>query len=494
MKKFLKFASILALLVVMAFSFTACSFVNTTPNNGGSTTNNNTNNGNGGSNAIGSEVSAGYTGGASGGLDLKLENENTFFKNAVSFNTDSESDLNRKILTVKEAGKKVDGSAVAIQVTTANGSVGSGAGVIVDMSINDKDGEPLFDEKSIYIITCHHVIGSTGSIVVYIRDENDDYTDDDYAFSGVIGGNVADNLSNYAVTLIGGDVKSDLALLKLDLSKPAVSGNVLSLDKIVKAKVAPLTYNVEKFDEVFSIGNPTGVLPGWASGTGIISKLCVETSVENVGTMSLMGISIPSNPGNSGGGLFNMYGELIGITNAGNTNYEEINFAIPLYTRHKNSAEYIDNGIVNVISSLAKTYSGTNYGFVAGRKAAFGFTVSTQTALTGDEVVYIAGVNKDSLAEKAGLLKGDVITAVKLNGQDKEFKTYNEFTDILSKMKIDDEIELSVMRNVTHYKKDRTGGYLKDFFGNLIIDRTETTTPTIQKLKVAQYIFCNTGK
>ena len=135
-------------------------------------------------------------------------------------------------------------------------------------------------ENVVYVLTCHHVISDKGSVTLQFPDENCRYEDGDFAFTGVIGGNISDN-SACAVTLIGGDVNSDIALLRVDLGKAAASGKVLSdKDKAAiknsKVKVAGDGYiNSGKFvtgEEVFSIGNPTGMLPGTVS-VGTISYL-----------------------------------------------------------------------------------------------------------------------------------------------------------------------------------------------------------------------------
>ena len=244
-------------------------------------------------------------------------------------------DANKRVkLDMEEAVEKVERTAVALQVDS-----GAGSGVIVDVKFEGDDVSWKKDDNMIYIITCHHMVSNTENITVMIPDENCSYSNEDYIFEGKIGSETPSYYESqgYAVTLVGGDMESDIAIIKINLAKKAKSGNILSKDKIVMATIPSEEsgYKVKKGETVFSVGNPTGTLPGTVSG-GVVSYLERETSVNEVGNMMLMQIDVSTNPGNSGGGLYNLYGELIGITNAGNTNYVGINFAIPCYLSTNN--------------------------------------------------------------------------------------------------------------------------------------------------------------
>lgn len=369
----------------------------------------------------------------------------------VEFNTSSD---NRQVLSKEDATAKVERSVVFIEM----GNGGRGAGVITDLGLSELPNSPSI----VYIITCHHVISSQGKITISIPNEQCVYNQDDWTFIGNIGGSVAENV-NKAVTLIGGDLESDLAVLKLDLSIPAVSGNLLSVDKICKAKIAPSEYVSRKGETVFAIGNPTGLLPGWAC-YGEISTLETTVSVETVGSMKLMGISATTNPGNSGGGLFNLYGELIGITNAGNTNYEAINFAIPLVTSNAQIEGAIDSGLINIVKNLVGTYYDeegniySSYGYVPGRKAKFGFTIE-QVENGNSTYLKVSEVTKNSYAEKAGLKANDIVKSVTLydaNGSKKAEKTVyamQDFSTVSNQSVIGDKMIIVVNRTVSVWEK-----------------------------------------
>lgn len=329
---------------------------------------------------------------------------------SVNFNTADAGE--RTEMSMADAVTAVERTSVAL----TNGS-SAGSGVIVDISFDEDNGD--FDaswkhnENIVYIITCHHMVESMGEIRVYIPDENCSYEDEDYIFKGFIGNKPASEYEGkgYAVTLVGGDFDSDIALLKLNLGIAAVSGEKLSASDIVKAKIPVNNYQVRKGETVFSIGNPTGSLPGSVAG-GVVSYLERETYVGEVGNMTLMQISVSTNPGNSGGGLYNLYGELIGITNAGNTSYTDINFAIPCYLSN-------GNGFVEIAAQLGGTAKEDNYGYVNGRRQKFGFTITEEETDDNGYVVYVSSVVSGSVAANSGLKSNDVIKKVGIADKDK---------------------------------------------------------------------------
>lgn len=373
---------------------------------------------------------------------------------AVIFKSDETDNSSRAEMSIADAYEAVAKTSVAIIVTTDSGSA-AGSGVIVDMDYQDGA-----DESAVYIVTCHHVISSKGNVTVTLPDDDISYGNADYIFTGKIG---SDN--SQAISLIGGDQITDIAVLKLNLDKPAKSGNKLSADKIVKAKVPSDSYEIKTAASVFAVGNPTGELPGTFSA-GYVSKSERTVSVSEVGEMSLMQIDVSTNHGNSGGGLYNLYGELIGITNAGNDDYDQINFAIPF----KNSA---NTGFVRIAGELLGTYTSDNYGYVEGNKEKFGFTSVQKTDTNGDSYVYVGSVTEGSLAYKGGLLANDVITKMSVNDGkiNKSVTTVSEVTEIMNSLKVGDRVTIS---------------------GTRIIGWRQTTFSVT--LTAKQFRFCNTGK
>ena len=156
---------------------------------------------------------------------------------------------------------------------------GAGSGVIIS-----KDG---------YIITNYHVIEDASHITVTLRDQTE-FKD---------------------VEVVGTYSAGDIALLKIESKKDLTAATLGDSSKI---KVG---------DYAVVIGNPLGQLGGSVTD-GIISALDRELTIDDQ-TMNLLQTNAEISPGNSGGGLFNGNGELIGIVNAksSSNNAEGIGFA-----------------------------------------------------------------------------------------------------------------------------------------------------------------------
>lgn len=368
-------------------------------------------------------------------------------------------------MNLQDAVNTVRRSSVAIFVTsTSDGTTvtSAGSGIIVDLKVKGAEDPNVF-----YILTCHHVIDSLGSIIVHVPDENFRYGESDkWIFKGTLGGNDPTG----EISLVGGDKYSDVAVIKLDISERTD----ITSQEIYKAPVISQDYSVSYGEEVFAIGNPGGAYPGTLS-VGYVSYVNRISSVSNIGKMDLIQINVNTDHGSSGGGLYNLYGELVGITNAGNDDYKGINFAIPSKIAVEEGE--IDNGFVNIATQLLATASAVNfknYGYVSGRAELFGFTVSS-TDNTKNGSIYVAGVTSGSVAEKAGLLSGDIIVYLSVNDVEKDISTYEKYTEVMASLKIGDVITMKIDRTVT------SGRW-----------RT-TITKTIGPMAKSQYYFADTG-
>ena len=390
----------------------------------------------------------------------------------VNFNTTPKTrDVNDALVNAVETVKRS-----AVQITGS----GAGSGVIVDISFDDTNETAASwknDGNMIYIITCHHMISKSGTygsegvgeIEIRIPDATYSYYNTDYIFAGYIGNGQpsAYNTQGYAVTLVGGDFESDIAILRLDLDVAAKSGNKLSADKIVKAQIPDNAYSTSLGETVFSIGNPTGALPGSVS-RGIVSYLERGILVEEVGKMILMQIDVATNSGNSGGGLYNLYGELVGITNAGASKdlYEGLNFAIPCYLSNH-------NGFVEIVKNLAGTAGDTNYGYVSGRIAK-GFSVTESSG-----AVYISDVYSQSLIYSE-LQVNDRIVSIKVaGGEETSVTDATTFESIMDTAQAGNEVVIKVARQTAVGR-----------IGPSIIYETQNKTIT---MTMEYFRFCNTG-
>ena len=304
------------------------------------------------------------------------------------------------------AVKKVKRSAVAIKMDN-DGAVSYGSGVIVDIDLKDGSGNQVETDDEFYIITCHHVIAAMGNIIVYVPDLNgrnvgDENYDEKFVFTGVIDNKMHDGND---ITLVGGDKETDVAVLKLDLR----NNNDVTKEDIVECQVPDDSYIPEQGEDVFAVGNPSGILPMTVS-LGVISYIDRAVTVSSIGDMTLMQIDVQTNHGSSGGGLYNYRGQLIGITNSGSDDYDGLNYAIP----HKNY-HVEDNGFITIAKQLIATKTKDNYGYISGRWN-LGVTVKEQKNDNGDAYLTVESVEKASNADSAGIQKGDVIRTINYNG------------------------------------------------------------------------------
>ena len=227
------------------------------------------------------------------------------------------------------------------------------------------------------------------------------------------------NDESYEAKLVGVDGISDLALLKIDAEglPAAVFGDVSS---------------IAVGDEVAAIGNPLGEDFRSTLTNGIISAIDRGLNY-NGRTMSLLQTNTAINQGNSGGALFNMYGQVVGITNMKMMSYyssiEGIGFAIPSST------------VKSVVDSLAAN------GEVRGRPS-IGITVGAIPEDVSSHYdipsgLYVSGVQENSDAQLKGVQVGDILTAV--NGQ--EVYTTEDVAAIKDAMAVGDTMTLSLWRD-----------------------------------------------
>ena len=261
---------------------------------------------------------------------------------------------------------------------------GAGSGVIIS-----SDG---------YILTCAHVVDGASNITVTINDKD------------------------YTATLVGEDTTSDIAVIKIDANglTPATVGDSDSL------KVG---------QNVMAVGNPLGELGGTVTG-GMISALNRSVTIQgssSVNTMSLIQMDASVSPGNSGGGLFNMNGELVGIVNAksSSSDAEGLGFAIPINDAIKVAQELLENGYVT-----GRPYLGITYLAVTDAQTAAQLGVNAYG-------VYVVEVVKGGPAEKAGLQAGDRIVSV----DGTEIASKDDLGTLMQKHAAGDTLSITIARD-----------------------------------------------
>lgn len=261
------------------------------------------------------------------------------------------------------------------------GQVVSGAGSGVIMS---EDG---------YIITNNHVVEGAQTVSVSLSDG-----------------------TQYPATIIGTDATSDIAVIKIDMTG-------------LSAATFSDSSQISVGDFCMAIGNPMGVLSGTVTD-GIISALDREITVQG-NAMTLLQMSAAVSPGNSGGGLFNDNGDLIGIVNAKSSgdSSEGLGFAIPANTALEVATALIENGHV-----VGRPSIGISVVEVTDSRSVEGYSAPG---------VYVAEVSSGGAGEKAGLQKGDRIISV-------DGESVSETLDIskvLSQRSAGDTISVEISRN-----------------------------------------------
>lgn len=276
---------------------------------------------------------------------------------------------------------KVADAVVVINATVSTGFFGSstaaGSGVIVS-----EEG---------YVLTCNHVVEGARSIEVKLN-------------SG----------TTYQAELVGSDAMSDIAVLKIVPRETLTSVKLGSSAALVVG------------EPVVAIGNPLGTLDGTVT-SGIISATERTITMSDGTSMTLLQTDAAINSGNSGGGLFNIRGELIGIVNAkyASSGVEGLAFAIPIDWAnevHKDLIEYgyvrgiVDSGLVTLDVTVSNyAYYNANYGI--GELGVYVVESSIATEIQNkDRIVSVNGVAVNTTAElKAEIKKhkiGDTLTIV----------------------------------------------------------------------------------
>jgi serine protease Do len=258
-------------------------------------------------------------------------------------------------------------------------------------------GSGVLVSENGYIVTNNHVVSDASLIEVTLNDKR-----------------------TYSAKLVGSDLGTDLALIKIE-----------------ETNLPYITYGnsdaVRVGEWVLAVGNPfnltstvtAGIVSAKARDINILGD---KTSVE-----SFIQTDAAVNPGNSGGALVNVNGELVGINAAIASNtgsYTGYSFAIPSNIVRKVIADLIEFGQVQ------RAFMGINFSDIDSDLAkAKGIKV-----IKG---VYVVSVYDNGASDKGGITKGDIIT--KVDGQ--PINSQSELKEILIRHRPGDKIDVSILHN-----------------------------------------------
>lgn len=326
-------------------------------------------------------------------------------------------------LNFLSAAKKVTSGVVHIRTTYAPG----------DFSINPL--EAYFDAPSPrssgsgviisddgYIVTNNHVVEDANGIEV-----------------------VMNNNQRFFAKLIGTDPTTDLALLKVR------ANNLPFLRYGDSDKITPGEW-------VLAVGNPFDL--NSTVTAGIVSakarNIRILQDKNNLEVEAFIQTDAAVNPGNSGGALVNLRGELIGINSAIATNsgsFQGYSFAIPVSLVKKVMDDLLEFGVVQ-------------RGLLGIQIEDVNATIAENYNLDVNQGVLVGHVNKESAAEKAGLRKGDVIVGIEGN----DINSVSELQERVARHRPGKEIRVAYLRD---HRRHEVMARLRNFQGLETVQKKE---------------------
>lgn len=289
--------------------------------------------------------------------------------------------------------QKATKSVVGIRTTIRGGGFYSGEA--------SGEGSGVIYSKDGYIITNYHVIENatsrnvTSKIEVFLTSTTD---------------------TPYEATIVGYNISADIAVLKID-AKNLTPVDIADSDNLTTGQY------------VITIGAPGGLEFMGSVTYGIISGL--EREITTDSDIALIQTDAAINPGNSGGALLNTKGELVGINSAkiASVEFEGMGFAIPSNDAVELTKKIIEN------QNKPEPYLGVTVSetYTPEMLESYGFPVGA----------VISSVATDSPAEKAGIMRGDIITKF----DEKEISTYTKLRDYIADSKPGSKVEIELYRN-----------------------------------------------
>ena len=320
------------------------------------------------------------------------------------------ADTKEKNPSAQSAYNKVDDSTVAVlcftdKIKDEKSADGQGTGIIIS-----SDG---------YIVTNSHVIGDSKNQYQY---------------------QIKDNKGKkYTAYVVGYDTRTDLAVLKIS----AKNLTPVSFGKSNDLKVG---------DDIIAVGNPGGVNFQNSLTKGIVSAK--DRSIDD-SSVTYIQTDAAVNPGNSGGPLCNLYGQVVGITTAkiSSSVYEGMGFAIPTETIKEITDDIIQNGYVE---------NRVRIGIV-------GLAINSYTASMYEvpQGIVITEISKDGSLANTNAKEGDIIT--EFDGT--KITNFSQIYSILEKHKSGDKVKVILYRVDS---KDSSKGQSITVTATLTADKGET--------------------
>lgn len=262
------------------------------------------------------------------------------------------------------------------------------------------------NEEELLIATNNHVVSGSDELSVCFGDD-----EEKVASAKVKGTDAGNDLAIIAVSLydLTDEIKASISIARLGDSD-----------------------NVNVGDQVVAIGNALGY--GQSVTTGIVSAKDREVSIDNI-TANLIQTDAAINPGNSGGALLNMKGEVIGINSSkfASTKVEGMGYAIPISTAVPILEELMTKQTRDVVDEKERGFLGISCQNVSA-------DISQMYHIP--QGVYVLGTEAGGPGDKAGLQKGDIITA--FDGS--AITDYNVLVRTLQYYKAGETVELTIQR------------------------------------------------
>ena len=345
-----------------------------------------------------------------------------FLSEVLSVNTDNSYAINKALL-----------SSVSVYCdftrTVGNMNIWTGEITYTEQAYNQVGSGVIYqldkNNGSAYIITNYHVLYSADSNADKISQNIEIYL---YGSSD----------TPITATYVGGSMTYDIAVLKVENSEFLKNSSAQAVE-IAAANT------ISVGDSAIAVGNPEA--QGISATQGIVSVdseyvTMLAPDDKTVVTYRSMRIDTSINSGNSGGGLFNNFGQLMGIVNskANSSSIENIAYAIPIDIAIPVADNIIynaanGNGVLNL--DLGLTVSGTD------SKAVYDETTHTTQIVENATITEIAS---GSIAETLGLNAGDIITAITINDKTTEITRAYMVDDLMISARPNDQITIAFTR------------------------------------------------